>query len=301
MRYDAKLPRWASTDTRAPGRWRRLSWARPTRTVRTLGLHATLIVVSVLMGAPYVWAVSASLKSRSEIFTATPHWVPSAWVWTNYADVFRYAPFGIYFVNTVIVVLGILAVQLVTITLAAFAFARLEFRWREVLFFLFVVQMMLPIHAVIVPNYLTVRSVGLLDTRLAMMLPFWASGYGTFLLRQAFRQVPRELEEAAILDGCSRGRVLWSILLPQVRPAVVAFALISVVSHWNDFLWPLIVTNKPEVRTLTIGLAMFVQQESGADWTLLMAATVLVTLPLMVAFLVLQRLFVESFMHAGLR
>lgn len=203
--------------------------------------------------------------------------------------------------NTVLVVLGILAVQLVTATLAAFAFARLEFRHRELLVYLFIVQMMLPVHAIIVPNYLTVRSLGLLNTHLAMMLPFWASGYGTFVLRQAFRQIPQELEDAARIDGCSGVRLLWYILVPQVRPTLVAFGLISVVTHWNDFLWPLIVTDTPDVRTLTIGLAMFVQQESGADWTLLMAATVLVTLPLLVAFVVFQRKFVESFMYAGLR
>jgi sn-glycerol 3-phosphate transport system permease protein len=250
---------------------------------------------------PYVWALLASVKSRAEVFTPTPVWWPNAWQWSNYLEVFRYAPFATYFVNTVIVVVGILGVQLVTVTLAAFAFARMQFRWREIFFYLFVVQMMLPIHAVIVPNYLTIKSLGLLDTRVAMMIPFWASGYGTFLLRQAFRQVPRELEEAAVIDGCGSLRLLWSVLLPQVRPTLVAFSLISVVTHWNDFLWPLVVTSQPAVRTLTIGLAMFVQQESGADWTLLMAATVLVTMPLLIAFLVFQRKFVESFMYAGLR
>ncbi len=264
-------------------------------------MHVTVGGLSVLWLVPYLWAVAASLKARTEIFTATPQWFPSAWQWSNYLDVFRYAPFGLYLFNTVVVVLGILLVQLVTVTVAGFAFARLEFRWRDILFYLFIVQMMLPIHAVIVPNYLTIKSLGLLNTRLAMMIVFWASGYGTFLMRQAFRQVPRELEEAALLDGCSRLRMLWSVMVPQVRPTLVAFSLISVVTHWNDFLWPLIVTDTQDVRTLTIGLAMFVQQESGADWTLLMAATVVVTAPLLVAFLLFQRQFVESFMYAGLR
>lgn len=278
---------------------RRMAWVR--RQAAAAALHGVLASAALVMLAPYLWALSASVKSRAEVFTPVPQWWPSTWQWTNYLDVFRYAPFGTYFLNTVVVVLGILGVQLVTITLAAFAFARMEFRFRDVLFYLFIVQMMLPVHAVIVPNYLTMKSLGLLDTRLAMMLPFWASGYGTFLLRQAFRQVPQELEDAALIDGCSGLRFLWSILLPQVRPTLVAFSLISIVTHWNDFLWPLIVTNTPSVRTLTIGLAMFVQQESGADWTLLMAATVLVTLPLLVAFVVFQRKFVESFMYAGLR
>lgn len=271
------------------------------RWVPRIALHLALGSASLMMVIPYLWALGASVKSRVEIFTPTPQWWPSAWQWSNYVDVFRYAPFEIYLLNTLIVVLGILVVQLVTITLAGFAFARLQFRYREVLFYLFVIQMMLPIHAVIVPNYLTIKSLGLLNTQLAMMLPFWASGYGTFLMRQAFRQIPAELEEAALLDGCTGLRLLWSIMIPQVRPVLLAFSLISVVTHWNDFLWPLIVTDTPRVRTLTIGLAMFVQQESGADWTLLMAATVMVTAPLLLAFLFFQRRFVESFMYAGLR
>jgi len=160
---------------------------------------------------------------------------------------------------------------------------------------------MLPVHAIIVPNYLTMRKLGLLDSRLAMMLPFWASGYGTFLLRQAFRQIPQDFEDAALLDGCSALRFLWQVLVPLAKPTLIAHALISVVTHWNDFYWPLVVTDSPAVRTLTIGLAMFVQQESGADWTLLMAATIFVTAPLMVTFLVFQRKFVESFMSAGIK
>jgi sn-glycerol 3-phosphate transport system permease protein len=295
----SSVVRRARRETRALG----VGWSLDALRRRAGGAvtHGVLLAVSALMVAPYVWALSASVKNRAEIFTPVPQWWPTTWQWSNYADVFRYAPFGTYFVNTVVVVLGILGVQLITVTLAAFAFARMQFRFRELFFYLFVVQMMLPIHTVIVPNYLTIKSLGLLDTRLAMMLPFWASGYGTFLLRQAFRQIPLELEEAALIDGCTGLRLLWSIMLPLVRPTLVAFSLISIVTHWNDFLWPLIVTNTPAVRTLTIGLAMFVQQESGADWTLLMAATVLVTLPLLVAFVVFQRKFVESFMYAGLR
>jgi sn-glycerol 3-phosphate transport system permease protein len=161
--------------------------------------------------------------------------------------------------------------------------------------------MMIPIHATFLPNFLTLQSLDLLNTRVAMMLPFFASGYGTFLLRQAFKQIPRDLEDAAVIDGCGGLRFLWHILIPLAKPTLVAFGLISLVSHWNDYLWPLIVTDTPDVRTLTIGLGMFVQQESGADWTLLMAATAFVTAPLMGIFLVFQRKFIESFMFSGLK
>jgi len=271
------------------------------RAGRRLGAHLVLLALTAVTVTPYLWLLSTSLKERTVVFTPTPQWIPWPVKLGNYAELFQRAPFGLYLVNTLLVVGGILAVQLVTITLAAYVFARRRFPGREVLFGAFLLQMMIPIHATFVPNFLTLRTLDLLNTRLAMMLPFFASGYGTFLLRQAFRAIPRELEDAAMLDGCGGLRFLWHVLLPLARPTLVAFGLISLVSHWNDYLWPLIVTDTPEVRTLTIGLGMFVQQESGADWTLLMAATAFVTAPLMAIFLVFQRRFLESFMTSGLK
>lgn len=276
------------------------AWSRR-RKLNQLLTHLTLALVSLVAATPYLWLLSTSLKFRTEVFTPTPRWIPWPVNFGNYAEVFDRAPFGLFLVNTTIVVTGILAVQLVTVTLAAYVFARRQFRGSNVLFLLFLAQMMIPIQATFLPNFLTLRTLDLLNTRVAMMLPFFASGYGTFLLRQAFKQVPRELEDAAVIDGCGGLGFLRHVLIPLARPTLVAFALISLVSHWNDYLWPLIVTDTPDVRTLTIGLGMFVQQESGADWTLLMAATVFVTAPLMVIFLVFQRRFIESFMFSGLK
>jgi sn-glycerol 3-phosphate transport system permease protein len=276
-------------------------WALHRLGLNRLLLHLLLILVSALTAAPYFWALSTSLKERRDVFTAVPQWIPTNPTLQNYFDLFHMAPFGLFLVNSIIVVTGILVVQLVTAPLAAYVFARLRFRGSGFLFALFLIQMMMPIHAVVVPNYLTINALGLLDTRVAMMLPFWASGYAVFLLRQAFRQVPRDFEDAALIDGCSGIRFLWNVLIPLAKPTIIAFSLISVVTHWNDFLWPLIVTDTPAVRTLTIGLAMFVQQESGADWPVLMAGTVFVTLPLMILFLFYQRKFIESFMYAGLK
>jgi sn-glycerol 3-phosphate transport system permease protein len=266
-----------------------------------LATHLTLGLFALVTVTPYLWLLSTSLKLRTEVFTPTPKWIPWPINLGNYAEVFDRAPFGMFLVNTIIVVTGILAVQLVTITLAAYVFARRKFRGADILFLLFLIQMMIPIHATFLPNFLTLRNLDLLNTRVAMMLPFFASGYGTFLLRQAFKQIPRDLEDAAVIDGCGGLRFLWHVLVPLAKPTLVAFALISLVSHWNDYLWPLIVTDTPDVRTLTIGLGMFVQQESGADWTLLMAATAFVTAPLMAIFLVFQRNFIESFMFSGLK
>jgi sn-glycerol 3-phosphate transport system permease protein len=275
-------------------------WARRYRLSR-LATHLIVGLFALVTVTPYLWLLSTSLKLRTEVFTPTPKWIPWPINLGNYAEVFDRAPFGVFLVNTIIVVTGILAVQLVTITLAAYVFARRRFRGADILFLLFLIQMMIPIHATFLPNFLTLRNLDLLNTRVAMMLPFFASGYGTFLLRQAFKQIPRDLEDAAVIDGCGGLRFLWHVLVPLAKPSLVAFALISLVSHWNDYLWPLIVTDTPDVRTLTIGLGMFVQQESGADWTLLMAATAFVTAPLMAIFLVFQREFIESFMFSGLK
>jgi ABC-type glycerol-3-phosphate transport system permease component len=276
-------------------------WALHRLGLNRLLLHMLLLVVSTLTAAPYFWALSTSLKQRRDVFTAVPQWIPANPTLQNYVDLFAMAPFALFLVNSILVVSGILLVQLITAPLAAYVFSRVRFRGSGFLFALFLIQMMMPIHAVVVPNYLTINALGLLDTRISMMLPFWASGYAVFLLRQAFRQVPRDFEDAALIDGCSGLRFLWHVLLPLARPTVIAFSLISVVTHWNDFLWPLIVTDTPRVRTLTIGLAMFVQQESGADWPVLMAGTVFVTLPLLLLFLAFQRKFIESFMFAGLK
>lgn len=269
--------------------------------ISKIHIHILLLMISGVTLAPYLWALSTSLKYRVDVFTETPQWIPNPINFKNYVDVFEMAPFGLYLINTIIVVASILLVQMLTMSTAAYAFSRLNFRGNNFLFILFIIQMMMPVHAVIVPNYLIVNKLGILDTRLALMVPFFATGYGTFLLRQTFRQVPRDFEDAAMIDGCSGLRFLFSILMPMAKPTLVAFSLISVVTHWNDFFWPLVVTDSPSIRTLTMGLAMFVQQESGADWTLLMAATIFVTAPLMILFLIYQRKFIESFMSAGIK
>ena len=274
-----------------------LHWIRVTHA----HIHLFLILLCGITIAPYLWALSTSLKHRVDVFTKTPQWIPNPLRLANYSEVFEMAPFGLYLINTMVVVTVILAFQLLTMTTAAYAFARLEFRGSNILFMFFIIQMMLPVHATILPNYLIVNKLGILNTRLALMMPFFATGYGTFLLRQTFRQIPKDFEDAAIIDGCSGLRFLYSVLIPMGKPTLVAQGLISVVTHWNDFFWPLVVSDSPNIRTLTIGLAMFVQQESGADWTLLMAATIFVTAPLMITFLIFQRKFIESFMSAGLK
>ena len=219
----------------------------------------------------------------------------------NFAKAWAAAPFARYFVNTVLLVTTVLAAQLVLVTLAAYAFARFEFPGRNLLFALVLVQLMIMPDVLIVENYRTMRALNLVDTVAGMALPYVASAFGIFLLRQAFKSVPKELEEAARIEGCGTLGILWRVYVPLARPVYLAYALVSVSYHWNNFLWPLIVTNSVGTRPLTVGLAVFASTDQGIDWSIITAATLIAAGPLLVAFLVFQRQFVQSFLRAGIR
>jgi sn-glycerol 3-phosphate transport system permease protein len=219
----------------------------------------------------------------------------------NFARAWAAAPFARYFVNTMLLVTMVLAAQLVLATLAAYAFARFEFPGRGVLFALVLVQLMVMPDVLIVENYRTMTQLGLKDTIVAIGLPYMASAFGIFLLRQTFKTVPRELDEAARVEGCGPLQVLWKVYVPLARPAYLAYALVSVSYHWNNFLWPLIITNSVESRPVTVGLQVFSATDQGIDWSIITAATLLTTAPLLIAFLLFQRQFVQSFMRAGIR
>jgi sn-glycerol 3-phosphate transport system permease protein len=219
----------------------------------------------------------------------------------NFVKAWHAAPFARYFVNTVILVTMVLAAQLVLVTLAAFAFARYRFPGQNVLFALVLVQLMIMPDVLIVENYRTMTALGIKDTILAIGLPYMASAFGIFLLRQTFKTVPKELDEAARVEGCSALQTLWKVYVPLARPTYLAYALVSVSYHWNNFLWPLIITESVESRPVTVGLQVFASTDQGIDWSIITAATLLTTGPLLVAFLLFQRQFVQSFMRAGIK
>lgn len=219
----------------------------------------------------------------------------------NFRAAWDAAPFPRYFLNTSILVAAILAGQLLLCTLAAYAFARFEFPGRDLAFALVLVQLMIMPDMMIVANYRSIHALGLVDTIGAMALPYMASAFGIFLLRQTFKTIPRELEEAARIEGCGTLGVLWRVYVPLAKPTYLAYALVSVSHHWNNFLWPLIVTNTVDTRPLTVGLAIFAGTDQGIDWAIITAATLLASGPLLVAFLLFQRQFVQSFLRAGIR
>lgn len=219
----------------------------------------------------------------------------------NFSRAWAAAPFARYFLNTALLVAMILACQLVLSTLAAYAFARYEFAGKKLLFALVLVQLMIMPDILLVENYKTMSRLGLVDTLLAIGLPYFASAFAIFLLRQTFMGIPKELDEAARVEGASGLQILWRVYVPLARPVYTAFALVSVSFHWNNFLWPLIITNTVGARPLTVGLQVFSSTDQGIDWSVITAATLMSSAPLLVAFLLFQRQFVQSFMRAGIK
>lgn len=261
-----------------------------------------LTIICLAWVIPLIWTVLTAFKSPNDPQGLTSFFGGLQWSFQNFRTAWTSAPFGMYYINTIEIVAGTLFAQLITITLAGYAFARLEFAGKTVMFLVFLLQMMVPVSALIVPNYDTIKLFGLVNTKIAVMLPYFASAMGTFLMRQTFRQVPRDLEEAARIDGARWYHVLWHVLLPAARPALIAFSLVSISFHWNDFLWPTVVTQTPNTQPLTVGLTLLTQMgETGAQWSMITAGTLIVVLPLLVLFIIFQRQFINSFMQSGVK
>jgi sn-glycerol 3-phosphate transport system permease protein len=219
----------------------------------------------------------------------------------NFERAWIAAPFARYFLNTFLLVTLTLGCQLVLCTLAAYAFARYDFVGSNVAFALVLAQLMIMPDVLIVENYRTMGRIGIIDTIPAIALPYVASAFGIFLLRQTFKTVPKELDDAARVEGASPLQILLKVYVPLAKPIYVAYGLVSVSYHWNNFLWPLIVTNSVEARPLTVGLQVFASGDQGIDWSIICAATLMTSAPLLIGFLLFQRQFVQSFMRAGIR
>lgn len=264
-----------------------------------------LLVVAgaVLWLVPFLWMLVASVRPQAFGGPGMASLIPdTAPTLRNFAEAWQAADFPLHYLNTVIITFGILAVQLVTITLAGYAFARMRFPGKQALFYLFLLQLMLVPVVLIVPNLTMVARLGLYDTLLGVMAPYFASAFGTFLMRQAFEAIPSELEDAALVDGASVLQRIRHVYVPLSLPALLAFSIVSVTAHWNEFLWPLMVINSPDKRPLTVGLAAFTRGQEGAQaWGVIAAGTLLVVAPLLICFLLFQRRFVNSFVTSGIK
>lgn len=260
-----------------------------------------LLIAAVLMLAPIMFAIATSLRSPMESFTLPPQWIPVNPDWSNYRAVFETIPFGTYIVNSTIVTLAIVVGQLATSALAGYAFARLKFPGREVFFWLVLATLMIPLQATIIPVFVLISELGLSDSLLALILPALSSGFGAFLMRQYFRRIPNDFEEAALLEGASQWQVFWSIYLPLAKPGLAVLAVLTFNTYWNEFLRPLIFLQSNDNFTLPLGLVNLQGYLGTGSISVVLAGVVVSLLPVLIIYLIGQRYLVEGIMMGGLK
>lgn len=272
------------------------------KALRKLGRYILLTAIAVIMVGPFLWMLSTSMMEQQDVFRVPPQWLPDRFDLGNYRAIMEVLPLGTLLLNSFTIAVFATAGQLISCTLAGYAFARMRFRGSNTVYFLLLATMMVPAQVTMIPVFLIMRSIGLIDTLYALIVPaFFGGAFGTFLLRQFYATIPRDLEDAARIDGCGRFRILWSIILPLSRPALVTLALFTFMAYWNDLLGPVIYLSSVENATLTIGLANLQAGAMVTRYDLLMAGSVLSVLPILVLLIVGQRWFVRGITMTGLK
>jgi multiple sugar transport system permease protein len=280
------------------------SLTQPSRTLkrarRALGYVALSLLAAISL-LPFAWMLSTSLKQRFEVFIYPPVWIPERWQWDNYLSLWRDFPlWNNWIFNSVKITLAVVLIQLLICSMSAYAFARLSFPGRDLIFYLYLGSMMVPDVVNIIPTFVLMRSLGLLDTHAGIIIPSMASAIGIFMLRQFFLSIPRELEDAARVDGAGYWRIYWDIVLPLSKPALATLAVFLFIWTWSDFFTPLIFLNSPEKLTLPVGLA-FINDRFSSDWERLMAGNTLSLMPLLLVYVAAQRYIVQGVTLTGLK
>jgi len=263
-------------------------------------IHLILLGGAMTMVMPLVWMLSTSLKTNLEVFQIPATFVPADPQWHNYVKIFDVVPYGRWFLNSVFIAVIQTILYLFVASLAGFTFARMRFPGRELIFTLYLATLMVPGEVILIPKFLLMKELHLIDTFAAVILPGIFNAYGVFLLRQFFMTLPDSLEEAAVIDGASYFRIYWNIILPLAGPALATLGLFSFMGAWNDFLWPLIVINSEEMKPLSVGLASF-HGLYETNWPLLMAASTLALVPIILVFIAAQKYFVRGIALTGLK
>lgn len=261
--------------------------------------YALLLFGSILMLVPFAWMLSTSLKPPGVVFDYPPQWIPNPVEWSNYQDAWTSLPFGRFTFNSFFVSISVTALQLLTSSLAAYAFARLRFPGRDTLFVAYLATLMVPGQVTLIPNFILMRYLGWIDTYQVLIIPQIFSAFGTFLLRQFFLSLPSEIEDAARIDGASSLDIYARIIIPLSGPALATLGVFTFMGQWNSFLWPFVMTDRPEMKTVTVGLRMF-QGQFTTQWNLLMAGTVMSIIPILIVFLFAQRYFVRGIALTGI-
>lgn len=262
--------------------------------------YVVLILLGVLFVFPLYWMFTSALKSPDEIFSVPPTWWPADPQWNHFSEVFDQVPFARWMFNSGFVAVTVTLVALLTHAMAAYSLARLQYRGRRFLFGLIIGTLMVPFWVIMIPLYIEVRAFGWLDTYWALIIPAIPNAFGIFLLHQFYLGIPRELEEAATIDGCSKAGVFFRIVLPLSKPIMAALAVFFFVANWNNFLWPLLVTSASEMKTVQVGIAGFTGQYMN-PWAYLMAANSIAVLPNLIVFVLLQRQLMESITMTGIK
>lgn len=270
-------------------------------TLGKIWMYGILAAIAILMLFPLLWLLSTSLKSPTEdIFQFPPQLLPSQPTFNNFVRVWQTNPFGRYLFNSTLIAVLTVGLNLLFCALAAYPLARLEFQGREIIFTAIVTTIMIPFQIVMIPLYILTVQMGMKNSYLGIIFPAIASAFGIFLLRQAFQGVPKELEEAARIDGCSELGIWWNVMIPAIRPALVTLAIFVFIGSWSDFLWPLIVIDRPEFYTLPLGVAMLAGTFS-LDWRLIAAGSIISIAPILILFLFLQRYIVPTETGSGVK
>ena len=274
------------------------NWLQQSRLAKQVMTYSLLTAIALIMLLPLLWLVSTAIRSPEDnIFAFPPQFLPTL---QNFVTVWQQNPFGQYFFNSIIVALLTVGLNLLFCSLAAYPLARLRFLGRDVLFAIIVATILIPFQIVMIPLYVLAVQLGLRNTYLGLILPFIASAFGIFLMRQAFLGVPKELEEAARIDGCSELGIWWNVMIPPTRPALVTLAIFVFIGSWSDFLWPLILLDRPEYYTLPLGVAKLAGSFS-LDWRLIAAGSVISIFPVLMLFVVMQRYIVPTESGSGLK
>ncbi len=262
--------------------------------------YVVLVLLAVVAVGPLLWMLSTSLKTNASAIEYPPKWIPQEWKWSNYTSIFHDLPMGRWIFNSIFVSTTVVVLQLIICSMAAFAFSRLEFRGRDAIFYLFLGSMMIPYQVTLVPQYVLFSKLGWLNTYQGLILPNVSAPLGVFLMRQFFLTVPRELEDAARIDGAGWWRVYWQIILPLSRASLITFGVFSFIGMWGDFLWPLVAINSSSLFPVTLGLN-FLNGAYTTDWPRLMAGDVITLVPLLVLYGCVQRYFVQGIAMTGLK
>jgi sn-glycerol 3-phosphate transport system permease protein len=261
-------------------------------------LKAVILMVFVF---PFLWMISTSLQTFEETLTFPPTWIPAFPQWINFVDAMKAGPFLTYAKNSILVTCSIIALQLVVMIPAAYAFAKYKFVGKNVLFGMVLLAFMIPGQVTFIPVYLMLADLGLIKSLLPQIIPFMSNAFGIFLLRQYFMQIPQEIIESARLDNASEFKIIQKIMIPMSMPALATIALFSFVSHWNDYFWPLVMTDSASVRPLTMGIAMLRETEGISNWHIIMAGNVVLVVPILIVYLFASKQIVKAFVYSGIK